>query len=72
MKPLVLGQDWAATRMKVLRWHLIGLPGRVVSHAPSLIIRLGGWSEVQTTIVRTRQTIRASCFAFAGFVGKPG
>ena len=27
-------------RMKALRFHLIGLPGRVVSHARKLIIRL--------------------------------
>ena len=33
MKRLALGEDWAAKRMKALRFHLIGLPGRVVSHA---------------------------------------
>ena len=38
MKRLVLGKDWAAKRMKALRFRPIGLPGRVVSsHARKLI-----------------------------------
>jgi hypothetical protein len=40
MKRLVLGGDWAARRMKALRFHLIALPGRVVWHARRLIVRL--------------------------------
>jgi hypothetical protein len=36
MKRLALGKDWAVTRV-ALRYHLIGLPGRVVSHARKLI-----------------------------------
>jgi hypothetical protein len=28
--------------MKALRFHLIGLPGRMVTHARQVIIRLGG------------------------------
>ncbi len=40
MKRLVLGKDWVTKRMKALRFHLVGLPGRVVSHARRLIIRL--------------------------------
>jgi hypothetical protein len=42
MKRLVLGGDWAARRMKAMRFHLIALPGRVVSHARRLIVRLSG------------------------------
>jgi hypothetical protein len=38
MKRLVLGGDWAARRMKALRFHLIALPGRVVWHARRLIV----------------------------------
>ena len=45
MKRLALGERWAAKRMKALRFHLIGLPGRVVSHARQLIIGLGGGPE---------------------------
>jgi hypothetical protein len=40
MKRLVLGGDWAARRMKAMRFHLIALPGRVVRHARRLIVRL--------------------------------
>jgi hypothetical protein len=36
----VLGGDWAARRMKAMRFHLIALPGRVVRHARRLIVRL--------------------------------
>ena len=35
--------------MKALRFRLIGLPGRVVSHARKLIIRLGGGAEELAT-----------------------
>ena len=40
MKRLVQGGDWAARRMKAMRFHLIALPGRVVRHARRLIVRL--------------------------------
>ena len=40
MKRQVLGGDWGARRMKAMRFHLIALPGRVVSHARRLIVRL--------------------------------
>ena len=38
MKRLALGESWASKRTKALRFHLIGLPGRVVSHARQLMI----------------------------------
>ncbi len=59
MKRLVLGKDWASKRMKALRFRLIGSPGRVVSHARKLIIRLGAAADMLSTIVTARQTIRA-------------
>jgi hypothetical protein len=59
MKRLVLGENWATTRMKALRFHLIGLPGRVVSHARKLIIRLGGGAEALATLLDARRAIRA-------------
>ena len=59
MKRLALGGGWAAKRMKALRFHLIGLPGRVVSHARRLIIRLGGGAEALATVLDARQRIRA-------------
>ena len=59
MKRLVLGKGWVTKRMKALRFHLIGLPGRVVSHARQLIIRLGAGAEALATFITARQTIRA-------------
>ena len=66
MKRLVLGKEWATKRMKALRFRLIGLPGRVVSHARKLIIRLGAGAEALATIVTARQTIRALACGPAG------
>ena len=59
MKRLVLGTGWLTKRMKALRFRLIGLPGRVVSHARKLIIRLGAGTEALGLIVSARQAIRA-------------
>ena len=66
MKQLVLGKDWASKRMKALRFQLIGLPGRVVSHARKLIIRLGAAADMLGTNVTARQTIRALACGPAG------
>lgn len=66
MKRLVLGKDWMTKRMKALRFHLIGLPGRVVSHARKLIVRLGGGAETLATFIDARQTIRALACGPAG------
>jgi Transposase DDE domain group 1 len=59
MKKLVLGKAWVGNRMKALRFRLIALPGRVVSHARKLIIRLGAGAEALAMILTARQTIRA-------------
>ena len=40
MRRLVLGGDWAEKRLKAIRFALIRLPGRVLSHARRLAIRL--------------------------------
>jgi hypothetical protein len=66
MKRLVLGKDWATKRMKALRFRLIGLPGRVVSPARKLIIRLGAGADALATIVTARHTIRALACGPAG------
>jgi hypothetical protein len=66
MKGLVLGGGWATKRMKALRFHLIGLPGRVVSHARTLIIRLGAGAEALRTFITARETIRALACGPAG------
>ena len=40
MKRLVLKESWASKRMKALRFSLINLPGRIMTHARELIIRI--------------------------------
>jgi hypothetical protein len=66
MKRLALGKSWATKRMKALRFHLISLPGRVVSHARKLIIRLGGGAEALATLLDARRAIRALAQGPAG------
>jgi hypothetical protein len=66
MKQLVLGKDWAPSRMKALRFHLIALPGRVVRHARRLIIRLGVTAAMMTELDRARETIRSLACGPAG------
>ena len=66
MKRLALGKDWEPRRMKALRYHLIGLPGRVVAHARRLIVRLGGGAEALATILDARRRIRALAHGPAG------
>jgi hypothetical protein len=45
---------------------LIGLPGRVVSHARKLIIRLGGGVEALATLLDARRRIQALAKGPAG------
>jgi hypothetical protein len=66
MKRLALGEDWTNKRMKALRFHLIGLPGRVVGHARRLIIRLGGGAEALATLLDARLRIRTLTHGPAG------
>ena len=66
MKRLALDKDWRNKRMKALRFHLIGLPGRVVSHARHLIIRLGGGAEALASLLAARLRIRALAHGPAG------
>jgi len=55
----VPGKDWVAKRMKAPRFHLNGLPGRVVRHARPPIIRLGADTATLGLILAARQSIRA-------------
>ena len=66
LKRLALGESWAEKRMKALRFHLIGLPGRVVSHARQLIIRVGGGAQALATILDARRRVRALAHGPAG------
>jgi hypothetical protein len=40
MKKLALKGSWAAKRMKAIRFSLINLPGRIITHARQLVIRI--------------------------------
>ena len=66
MKRLALGEGWAAKRMKALHFHLIGLPGRVVSHARKLVIRLGVGAQALATLLDARARIRALAMGPSG------
>jgi len=52
--------------MKALRFHLIGLPGRIVAHARQLTIRLGGGARALATLLDARRNIRALTHGPAG------
>ena len=57
MKQLVLQGFWVAQRMKAIRFCLIGLPGRVMSHARGLIVRLVKNHPSLAVLVTARQRI---------------
>jgi hypothetical protein len=57
MKQLVLQGFWVAQRMKAIRFCLIGLPGRVMSHARGLIVRLVKNHPSLAVLVNARQRI---------------
>ena len=66
MKRLVLGDKWIVRRMNALRFRLFGLPGRVVSHARRLVIRIVADAETLQTILAARKTILALAAARSG------
>jgi hypothetical protein len=57
MKQLALGGSWVARRMKAIRFSLINLPGRVVSHARELVIRLAKDHPSLNILLDARQKI---------------
>jgi hypothetical protein len=59
LKRMALGQSWARSRMKALRFHFINLPGRVLGHAGRLIIRLAGDSPSFDLLLSARGKILA-------------
>jgi len=48
---------YCARRLKAIRFHIIGLPGQVVRHARSLVIKLGGGNEAYQLLVTMRTAI---------------
>jgi len=57
MKRLVLGQAWMDKRIKAFRFGVIGLPGRILSHARGLVIRLGKQCLAYRLLIEARKTI---------------
>ncbi len=59
MASLVLGGGWTAKRLKAIRYHLINLPGRVLSHGRRLVLRLAHDHPSLTILLAARQRIAA-------------
>jgi len=57
MKGLVLGDGWASRRMKALRFHLIKLPGRVLSGSRRLKVRLARGHPSFNLLLSARRNI---------------
>ena len=55
MKRLVLGGSWVNRRMKAIRFWLINVPGRVLTHARSLIVRLVGGHPSNEVLLQARR-----------------
>ena len=67
MKRLVLGEQWVSRRLKAVRFALIALPGRVVSHARRADNPPGPWpSLIRVAAQGTAEDIRDSCRAVPG------
>jgi hypothetical protein len=61
MKRLVLGGTWVGKRLKAIRFWLIKLPGRVLDHARTLIVRLVGGHPSNGTLFEMRRKILSLC-----------
>lgn len=61
MKRLVLGGSWVNRRLKAIRFWLIKVPGRVLSHARSLIVRLVGGHPSNETLCEARRRMMYLC-----------
>jgi hypothetical protein len=59
MKRLVLGETWGSSRLKAIRFWLIKLPGRVLTHARRLVVRLVGGHPSNETLFQMRRRIQA-------------
>ncbi len=57
MTTLVLGDGWLGKRLKAIRFHLINLPGRVLSHGRRLVLRLAHGHPSLSILLAARQRI---------------
>lgn len=61
MKRLILGGSWVNRRLKAIRFWLIKVPGRVLIHARSLIVRLVGGHVSNEILFEGRRRIMHLC-----------
>ena len=61
VKRLALGGDWVNRRMKAIRFWLINVPGRVLRHARSLVVRLVGGHPSNEILLEARRKIVCLC-----------
>lgn len=59
MKRLALGEDWRGRRLKNIRFNIVNLPGRVINHARTLLIRLNAEHPSHQLLLRIRQRLLA-------------
>ena len=61
VKRLVLGGSWVNRRLKAIRFWLIKIPGRVLIHARSLIVRLVGGHGSNELLFEARRRMMCLC-----------
>ena len=66
MKHLVLKESWTTKRMKALRFSLINLPGRILTGARQLAIRIAKGHPSLTVLLEARQRIMELAHASPG------
>jgi len=66
MKHLVLKESWTTKRMKGLRFSLINLPGRIITGARQLVIRITQGHPSFTVLLEARQRIMELAHASPG------
>lgn len=57
LKRLALPKDWAPRRLKAIRFWLFALPGRVLSHARTLIVRIAAGHPALQLLIEARRRI---------------
>jgi hypothetical protein len=66
MKQLILKESWIAKRMKALRFSLINLPGRIVTGARKIVIRITQGHPSLIILLEARQRIMELAHASPG------
>jgi hypothetical protein len=66
MKNKILPEGHKNKRMKAIRFNIINLPGRVINHARSLVIRLGSNQRVEELFIMARRRIAELSYARCG------